>query len=69
MLDAIVSEHNMSSLFWNLPLCFFNRNEEGLRLEEVFSVPYTESRRGPVIGKVILTEDKVRGVPETNMSK
>ncbi|KAJ5701714.1 Mg2+ transporter protein CorA-like/Zinc transport protein ZntB [Penicillium malachiteum] len=49
MLKAITSEHRINSLFWQLPLCFFDRLGEGLDLEGGFCVPYTETRTGSVI--------------------
>lgn len=50
MLEAIVAEHNIGSLFWQLPLCFFDRNEEPLELENAFCVPYTETHSGSITG-------------------
>ena len=40
MLERITSEHDMSSLFWSLPSCFYNRN---LDSEEAFCYPYTQN--------------------------
>ena len=50
MLEAIVAEHKIGSLFWQLPLCFFDRNEEPLELENAFCVPYTETHSGSITG-------------------
>lgn len=47
MLDLIVSKHEISPSFWDLPSCFYTRN---LDLEEVFCIPYTESRNDSFIG-------------------
>lgn len=50
MLDLIFAEHKISPSAWNIPSCFYKRR---LDLEEVFSVPYTESRTGSIIGRVL----------------
>ncbi|KAJ5759043.1 Mg2+ transporter protein CorA-like/Zinc transport protein ZntB [Penicillium odoratum] len=49
MLDNIVLEHDINSAFWQLPLSFFDRSQYRLDLEQVFCVPYTESRTGSCI--------------------
>ncbi|KAJ6095507.1 Mg2+ transporter protein CorA-like/Zinc transport protein ZntB [Penicillium sp. IBT 16267x] len=49
MLDEIVNQHNINSAFWQLPLSFFDRSQYSLDLEQVFCVPYTESRTGSCI--------------------
>ncbi|KAH8697601.1 hypothetical protein BGW36DRAFT_427557 [Talaromyces proteolyticus] len=46
MLDLIVAKHGISSSIWDVPSCFYRRNRE---VEEVFCVPYTESRDGSII--------------------
>ncbi|KAJ5784530.1 Mg2+ transporter protein CorA-like/Zinc transport protein ZntB [Penicillium pulvis] len=46
MLDEIVNQYNINSAFWQLPLSFFDRNQYSLDLEQVFCVPYAESRTG-----------------------
>lgn len=53
MLDEIVNQHNIDSTFWQLPLCFFDRQQDSLDLEQVFCVPYAESRTGSCTGKQI----------------
>jgi len=47
MIDLLVSQHDINPSFWDLPSCFYTRN---LDLEEVFCVPYTETRNGGFIG-------------------
>lgn len=48
MLDVIVSHHEISESFWDLPSCFYRRS---LDVEEVFCIPYTESSSGSVVGR------------------
>ena len=40
MVDRIVTEHGITSPFWNLPSCFYYRNED---YEEAFCYPYTQN--------------------------
>ncbi|KAJ5650892.1 Mg2+ transporter protein CorA-like/Zinc transport protein ZntB [Penicillium longicatenatum] len=49
MLEELVNQHNINLEFWQLPLSFFERSQYGLDLEQVFCVPYTESRTGSCI--------------------
>jgi hypothetical protein len=55
MLDLIVAKNSISSQFWDLPSCFYRRN---LEVEEVFCVPYSETREGPITGTTAIHDDK-----------
>ncbi|KAK3335228.1 hypothetical protein B0T19DRAFT_405846 [Cercophora scortea] len=46
MLDLIVARHGIDASFWELPSCFYTRN---LDVEEVYCVPYTETRHGSIV--------------------
>lgn len=54
MLEIIASKHDVDASFWDLPSYFYTRN---LDLEEVLCIPYTETRKGNVIGKVAWSHD------------
>lgn len=47
MLDLIASKYDLSSLFWELASCFYDRD---LNIEEIFCLPFSEVRRGSSIG-------------------
>lgn len=47
MLDTIASKHGLSSSFWELASCFYDRE---LGFEENFCLPYSEVRSGSFIG-------------------
>jgi hypothetical protein len=49
MLDLIVAEYDITSSFWDLISCFYMRSME---VESAFCVPYTEFRKGSIVGTV-----------------
>ncbi len=51
MLDRLVAEHGMSSTFWDLPSCFYQRNIDS---EEAFCYPYTQNNDDSRIGELPL---------------
>ncbi|KAJ5133679.1 uncharacterized protein N7443_004697 [Penicillium atrosanguineum] len=48
MLDMIASKYKLSSLFWELASCFYDRD---LNIEEIFCLPFSEVRNGSSIGR------------------
>ncbi|KAJ5734611.1 Mg2+ transporter protein CorA-like/Zinc transport protein ZntB [Penicillium manginii] len=46
MLETIVEVHGIDPSFWELPSCFYQRDDD---FEDVFCVPYTMLRKGSII--------------------
>lgn len=47
LLDLFVSEHDISDSFWDIPSCFYHRNDD---VEINFCLPVTVDRIGSSIG-------------------
>jgi hypothetical protein len=52
MLETIVEVHGIDPSFWELPSCFYQRDDD---FEDVFCVPYTMLRKGSIIGSVLVS--------------
>lgn len=48
MMEQLIDGFELGDLLWELASCFYVRNMD---VEEVFCMPFTERRTGPVVGK------------------
>ena len=66
MVARIVTEHGITSPFWNLPSCFYYRNED---YEEAFCYPYTQNIDESRIGELPYSVSPIPSPPKTNLDR